>query len=273
MTGIYNSLDNPENRDLLTRYFLTENREQFSQLTEEQTEKLAATLLGSDKLKHFKLKLGTSLDNSLFYYGRIFDLCRILGVSSIYDIGCATINQSFLLINYSNTTYTGISPDGFDLQTNLISDSHTLWQVDEVPPFCSGRIRFVKGYYPDALSEISSNSIAVACYTMTMLRTEEKIKFMVSALTRDFDRIIFNIPSDDTARTDMWKKSDWTGFEIYPIGPEGFLYATKHREDIIRMKNVYPFVDGRFETGIDDFTRYQHITNDIPEGCSPYVDW
>jgi len=264
-------LIDPEKRDLLTRYFLSENREQFSRLTDEQKEKLAANLLGSDKLK--LIELGTSLDNTLFYYGRIFELCRIIGAASIYDIGCAGINQSFLLINYSTLAYTGISPDGFNLQTNLISDSHTVWETDEVPPFSGGRIRFVKGYYPDVLTEISPNSIAVACYSMTMLRTEEKIKSMVSALTRDFDRIIFNIPSKDPDRVSIWKNADWTGVEIYPIGPEGFLFATKYHEDIVRMKTIYPFIDGHFETGIDDFMRFQLMTNDLPEGVSPYIKW
>lgn len=264
-------LSDPEKRDLLTRYFLSENREQFSRLTDEQKEKLAANLLGSDKIK--LIELGTSLDNTLFNYGRIFELCQIIGAASIYDIGCAGINQSFLLINYSALAYTGISPDGFILETNLISDSHTFWKADEVPAFCDGRIRFVRGYYPDALTEISPNSIAVACYSMTMLRTEEQIQAMASSLTKDFDRILFNIPSSDPIRTAAWKKADWTGFEIYPIGPEGFLFATKHREDITRMKNTYPFVDGHFETGIDDFMRFQLMTNELPEGVWPYIKW
>ena len=199
-------------------------------------------------------------------YSRIFELCRVLGCRNIYDIGCQRINQSFQLIRYSTMSYTGISPWGFDLNDYQKSDykdkNYKVYSVKDAPkPFCGGRIRFFKGYYPRDKFEILPDNIAVACYSFTMLRDETEIRETVRALTQDFDRV--------------WKSADWSAFEVCPIGPQGFLFATKHHEDIERMQNVYPFEDGRFITGIDDSGDYLSggIRISEPDPFEYYINW
>lgn len=219
-------------------------------------------------------------EKSGFMYARIFELCRVLGCRNIYDIGCQRINQSFQLIKYSAMSYTGISPWGFELNDYQKSDyedkNYKVYSVSDAPePFCSGRIRFFKGYYPRDRFEILPDNIAVACYSFTMLRDETEIRETVRALTRDFDRVLFNISYYNNELIGIWKSADWSAFEVFPIGPQGFLLATKHLEDIERMKKVYPSENGRFLTGIDDSLEYlsDGLKISEPDPFKRYVNW
>lgn len=212
--------------------------------------------------------------NVIHRYRKIFDLCRVLGITNIYDIGCCTINQSFLLAHHSRINYTGID-DGFILNDWRTSDLETnnyyrLLAPESPPPFCNGRIRFVKGCYPDASFEVKPNNIAIGSYSLTMCEGKECIEKTVSALTHDFERILFNLPPRDTDAA-FWKGADWAGFEIHPIGPFEFVLATKNPCDLHRMKEMYPCDEkGRFDTGIDDSIYGMFIPNAPYEF---YADW
>jgi hypothetical protein len=143
-------------------------------------------------------------------------------------------------------------------------------KADETPPpLCDGRIRYIRGHYPEFELDVQPNNIAIACYSLTMYHEEEEIRKMVEALTRDFERILFNIHFRDSNVVECWRNSDWTGYEIYPIGPEGFLFVTKNPEDIRKLKEFYPFEDGRFLTGIDDAINHYLCT--VPQ--EPYRDY
>ena len=192
-----------------------------------------------------------------YRYARIFEFCRVIGVRNIYDIGCQGLNQALLLSQFTAMSYTGI--DGSfslnDWRKQDIEDKnyHLPITREAPPPFCDGRIRFLKGYYPDVKPEILPDSIAVGCYSFTMCRGE-KIPAVQNALTSDFDRILINIPGDTFRPEDgeIWKNASWTGFEVHPIGASNFLFATKIPEDIVRLKKMYPMDEyGRFSTGID----------------------
>ncbi len=277
-------------RDRLTAYFLPENAILCKWFKREKMDSILKTVTGMDEIvrdvpwrrgddwkeeeRRFDTYIKQDDFNKVnFRYARVFELCRILGAANLYDIGCQTINQSFMLVNYSTVSYTGIMNSRFVLNDYRDSDFNDLNSdyvfMEQAPePFCGGRIRFIRGHYPDVVPEIEPNNIAIACYSITMCRDEESINEMAAALTRDFERVLFNIPYDVPELVELWKKTDWQGFEIYPIGPEGFLFATKHPEDIRRMKETYPFIDGRFMTGIDNM-----LQKTAADSFERYADW
>lgn len=290
----YAYLANPENREKLAMHFLPETLDERG-FPRKSLDIIAENLLSSAPSQRAMSKFPESpeeapdtyvdqkkhdLADSAFMYSRIFELCRVLGCRNIYDIGCQRINQSFQLIRYSSMSYTGISPWGFDLNDYQKSDykdkNYKVYSVKDAPkPFCGGRIRFFKGYYPRDKFEILPDNIAVACYSFTMLRDETEIRETVRALTQDFDRVLFNLFFQNHELIGIWKSADWSAFEVYPIGPQGFLFATKHHEDIERMQKVYPFDDGRFITGIDDSSDYFYDSLRIsePDPFEYYVNW
>ena len=278
-------------RDRITGYFLPENIDARERLSRSELDEIAAELFGTDNLQRTLTVQGNHQENPDHYvkmknwnlyevnyrYSRIFDLCRVIGAVNLYDIGCQMINQSFLLLPYSRMSYTGIMNGKFVLNDYRPSDVTTknyhLLTADETPqPLCDGRIRYIRGQYPDLDLKVQPENIAVACYSLTMYREEEEIRKMVDALTRDFDRVLFNIAFRDSSVVRFWKNSDWKGFELYPIGPQGFLFATKKPEDIRRLKEFYPFEDGRFLTGID--TAMEHYScSALSDLYRSYVDW
>jgi hypothetical protein len=262
-------------REELTQFFLPENTHTRACWSDEMDEAVAKALLGAEKTdKHLCSLFDKTPEEDpqqyledkcrefagVYYrYSRIFDFCRVLGISHVYDIGCQWINQAFLLVPYSVMQYTGIGCS-FSL-LNWRKEHHTAEHcavpcVHDAPPsFCDGRIRFQKGWYPDIALSPEDDSIAVACYAFTMCREPEEIARTCAALRKDFNRILFNLNyfSENDPSTDCWKEQDWHGYTIFPIGPCGFVYATRVPEDVERLKAVYPCDEmGRFFTGIDD---------------------
>ncbi len=274
-------------RDRLTALFLPENSIAIERLTRDELDVYERIVFGVDEgipsssaiLSEECLKIKQSTYYSVnFRYARIFDLCRVIGVAHIYDIGCMTINQAFQLVRYSAMSYTGITNNGFVLNDYRHGDwdekNYRELRLDEAPPpFCGGRISFAKGYYPDFVPEIAPNNIAVSCYGFTVCREEGEIGRISSALVRDFDRVLFNIPWHKPEFAEMWRTMDWGNFEFYPIGPQGFLFGTKNPEDIRRMKEQYPFFDGYFVTGIDDYADVCRCTSVSDDPFRTYAEW
>jgi len=261
-------------RDELMKYFLPGQAQRYKYYISYDTQnEIDKIMLCTDNLgKRLGIKMEESPeeapDQYLFYkndfyhqkyeiYSRIFDLCRVLGITNVYDIGCETINQAFLLAAHTNISYTGMD-SVFNLNDWREEDeqSNNYWYcyTEEAPsPFCDGRIRFVKGYYPDTVFDVKPNHIAVASCSLTMCMGAESIIRVASALVRDFDRILINFPYSERRMEDYncWKNADWSGYEIRPIDYSGFIYATKNEEDIERLKVMYPFdEDEVLDTGI-----------------------
>lgn len=284
------------NREELTRLFLPENTDTRAFWSDQTAVETASALLGMKKLeKHFVSKFEKTPEEDpelyladkhrefthVYYrYAKIFDFCRVLGVSHVYDIGCQWMNQAFLLVSYSVMRYTGIgcSFSLIDwLEQNHTAEHCTVPCVKEAPPpLCDGRIRFLKGWYPDVVLSPEEDSIAVASYAFTMCQDEKEIIRTTAALQKDFDRILINlrfIPEDDPY-TACWKAQDWQGYTICPIGPCGFIYATRIPEDLDRLKKVYPCDEkGRFFTGIDDGTFHFGGYDLDPQPYTWYLDW
>ncbi len=284
------------NREELTRLFLPENTVMRSSHWPEQTAmETAGVLLGTKKTES---RLVSRFDKTpeedpeqylsnkycefrdVYYrYARIFDFCRVLGISHVYDIGCGWINQSFLLVSHSAMQYTGIDCSFalIDWQEQNRTAAHcTVPFVREAPPpFCNGRIRFQKGWYPDVALQPEADSIAVACYSFTMCREKEEIARTTAALQKDFNRILFNLgwwPEAEAAV--YWQSQDWSGYTVIPVGPCGFVYATRITEDIERLKKVYPCDEKeRFITGIDDGTFHFCGYNLDSQPYTWYLDW
>lgn len=157
------------------------------------------------------------------------------------------INQSFLLLDDSELSYTGMGP-AFDLND---------WREDDrenkkctrpfvrkaPPPLCDGRIRFVKGLYPDTAFDVQPNHLAIASCSLTMYMGKEAIDKATAALTRDFERILFNPPFFRSEDHECWIQADWSGFTIRHFGYYGFLFATKIPGDLEKIKEMYPIDD------------------------------
>ncbi|MGN1345206.1 MAG: hypothetical protein ACI4V1_00350 [Eubacteriales bacterium] len=257
-------------RSLSAGFLLPENYAVRDRLSRERLMSISKMLLGTEEITErasFRMQVSPEenpvpyiqMKESDYYsvnfrYARIFDLCRVLGVSHLYDIGCQTVNQSFLLAKYSAMHYTGITNGDFILNNYRPADMeekvYTILSTSQTPPpLCDGRIRFVRGNYPEMELGIAPNNIAIASYTFTMCRDEDSIKNIAAALVRDFDRFLFNV---DVGCLETWKQLDWHGTQFFPIGPQWFVFGTKIPSDVEKIKAAYPFEDGHFETGIDD---------------------
>lgn len=284
-------------RTLSTAYLLPENHAARNWLSRERWMAISKMLLGTEEItERVNLVMQMSPEENPvpyiqmkesdyytvnFRYARIFDLCRVLGVSHLYDIGCQTVNQSFLLAKYSAMHYTGITNGCFDLNNCRSDDmeekAYTILSTNQTPPpLCDGRICFVRGSYPKVELEIAPNNIAVACYTFTLYRDEDSIKNIADALMRDFDRFLFNV---ELSCLETWKRMDWHGVQFFPIGPQWFVFGTKIPSDVEKLKAAYPWKDGHFETGIDDAMshwrcqEYPKVIIRDGKECSLYADW
>lgn len=213
--------------------------------------------------------------NQLFFrYKQIFDLCKVIGVKHLYDIGCFFINQSFLLSDYSNISYVGIDNEQFVLNDFDINDYkhgniYYPYSVDAPDPYCGGRISFEKALYPYPINVPPSN-IAISSYSVTNTVNPEEIKKISDAFARDFERVLFNTYQESVP---FWKESACKCFSFFPLGHNRFVFGTRIPEDIIRLKEQYPFSDGRLSTGIDNFSEFMQLEAVDPEGTRGYIRW
>ena len=280
----------PTRRDLLTRAFLPGNGfpPMGLEFTRKTMNEFADVLLGEGRYTRVPVPGSRSfpeirmrvdckrhdLVDVAYRYARMFELCRVIGARHVYDIGCQTINQAFLLADDTAMSYTGIQNGRFFLNDWLEEDRETEdYDVcaTEIPPepFCGGRIRFVRGHYPDFPLETMPDNIALASCSFTLIEEEEEAERTVAAVKRDFDRILFNIPLGREGGEDLWKKRDWNGWRIAPAGPNGYVFASRIPEDFARLDKAYLRDGVRYLTGIDDGTaRFFEILSGTasPEG-------
>lgn len=216
------------------------------------------------------------LSTNFYRYSRIYDLCYVLGINNIYDIGCECINQGLMLIRYSNLHYCGIECSKFWLNDYRILDrteKNFYYPVTDQtpPPFCDGRIRYIKAKYPCEL-KIEPNNIGVALSSFCP-EGEKEVNELVNAFVNDFDRILVNISSYEN-NIEYWRNADWKNMKIYPAGRGYLIFGTKHPEDIERMKVIYPYSDGRFTTGIMSFYEYNSPgKEEDAQDCGEFADW
>ena len=265
----------PTRRDLLTRVFLPGNGFPPAgfEFTRKDMNEFADVLLGKDRYTRVPVPGSRSfpeirmrvdckrsdLVDVVYRYARMFDLCRVISARHVYDIGCQTINQAFLLADDTAMSYTGIQNGRFFLNDWLEEDRETEdYDVcaTEIPPepFCGGRIRFVRGHYPDLPLETMPDNIALASCSFPLIEEEEEAERTVAAVKRDFERILFNIPLRREGGEDLWKKRDWNGWPIVPAGPNGYVFASRIPEDFTRLDKAYLRDGARYLTGIDDGT-------------------
>lgn len=190
------------------------------------------------------------------HYSHVRDFCNILGVTNLYDIGCQSINQSFLFAEkYSKISYTGITDGSFDLIDYQYSDIdegyYNIINARHTPPeFFGGKIRYINAHYPDDCDlKVVPNNIAVALHSFTMISTEDEAARTANALVHDFERVIFDINPYRPNIVECWKAQDWGDFKFYPVAKNCF-FGTKFAEDIPKLESMYVHKDGMFETGI-----------------------
>ncbi len=278
-------------RDRMTRVFLPENSDIIRFAERDRMDALARIILDRGEIKKMR-SAGNEPDGDLwvtrtyvdlkknerdtvnFRYRKIFDLCRVIGAPNVIDIGCGQVNQAFLLADYTNMTYLGIDIDQFvliDYRERDYEDENIYFPyTEEAPsPFCDGRIKFLNAVYPFPI-DAPANNIAVCSYSLANDSNPEYIRAVAEAFARDFDRVLFNTLHEDV---EIWKNSACKCFDFYPIGTNRFVFGTKIPEDIVRMKEFYPFKDGRFLTGIDNYWEYELVEDDYKEGRFGYIHW
>lgn len=282
-------------RDHMTKVFRIDFSERGTAFGHETIDEWAKLILGTNDIEHIpqrginkddennpvrcaRLKMYNYFSVNLRYL-RVRDFCNVLGVTHLYDIGCQTINQSFLFTDrYSKMSYTGITNGSFDLidfqycdieegYYNIITTKHTPMAL------CEGRIQYIKGHYPDCSLDILKNNIAIALHSFTMLSTENEITRTVSALVHDFDRILFNVNLYKPDLIEYWKKQNWGNFKFYPVARNGFVFGTKFPEDIQKLKSVYVYEDDKFATGINDRVQIGAGFSKSDELFENYIEW
>ena len=214
-------------------------------------------------------------------YSRVFSFCRSLGVANLYDIGCGNQLQAFLLMEAPEMNYTGIDGDIFcHYPDNFMADPDYINGLFE--EFTgSGRIRYVKERYPCDLA-VAENNIALFLYCFFGIDSDgKKWKNAAAALSRDFERVLFNLPFMEYNLTgmdardiiynevevwtnpfekyyDMWKNA-MPDFEFYRIGEPNFVFGTKFPEDREKLEKRYTLADNKAMTGAIDIPWHQEL--------------
>lgn len=193
--------------------------------------------------------------NRLLRYAQIFSLCRKLDITNIYDIGCGSKLQSFLLLPSLYTNYTGIDPNIFhDPADDFHADPEWVNGLFREWTGCD-RIRYIQEKYPCRL-DIRQNNIAILFYALITDR-EDIIKNLAQHLAKDFERVFLTlsstqpVPSDTfEAQLDLWKKS-MPEYEFFKIGEPNLVFATRIPVDAKLLAEKYTVIDHRILTELN----------------------
>jgi len=236
------------------------------------------------RLNVFKRLIAANLNYfPCFYrYARIFSLCRALGAANIYDIGCGSQLQAFLLMYAPEMNYTGIDPYIFeDYPDNFFPEPAYINELFEQFNG-SGKIKYIKEAYPCDLA-VAENNIAT-CISVGVIGSavgDEKRENIVEALKKDFERILLDVPFREFNSTginikdiiyneagvwvnpfekyySLWKNA-MPGFEFYRIGERNFILGTKIAGDRERLEKRYALIDDRVMTGAIDISWHQEL--------------
>lgn len=254
-----------ETRETLAKLFLPESQESLEKLSLDELNEITKKLLGCEHIQKYPcLYRGEYTDSECIYskyleffglyrkYTNLFEFSKYWGVRHIYDIGCASVNQSFMLLDDSDIAYTGIDSAGFALMDYRKNKDETYPNYhypfsEQVPGLCEGRIKFINDTYPFDLQP-EENSIALAIHSIGTykigLGTGPEIKDIAMALNRDFDRIVMDIGWKEYNNRyeflPMWQEF-MPGFRFIRFDTEDtstLMFITKHDEDLDKLKEL-----------------------------------
>lgn len=264
-------------REELAKLFLPKNQDQLDKLSLSELEMIEKKLLNCEILKKFPCCYKGERTNDdcrydKFYeffsvnsrYHAAFELCELLGVKEIYDIGCGFLNQSFLLLEKHNISYTGIDTNFWLLDCrNVIDESYPNYHCPvvfhDLPEFCNGRIRFVNHEYPYTITPKHGN-IAIAFHSLGFRLSDEEnvtdeIRAILKQLEHDFERILITIGSPVPLTINgtyeylpVWKKlmPDFHFFKVEHSEMRSLVFATKVSEDIQKIRSAKWFPIHRY---------------------------
>ena len=211
-------------------------------------EKLKKSILetGDEWALESYIKLKSTRKHVQLYhdYLKIFGLCRALGVTNLYDIGCGYSHQALLLSKSSDIYYTGIDSNyDFEDLIKLFAELNS-------------NIKFQQAEYPFDITP-PCNNIAISHYALgalgTMRKGENAIKNAAKTLSRNFERILISITpeclsiwetelADFTLRTLGYDVEDGKTASSIPT-----ILGTKFPEDISKLDEMeYNFYNNRF---------------------------
>ena len=193
--------------------------------------------------------------NYLYYdhYVRIFGLCRLLGLTDLYDIGCGEMYQAFLLINFPGMVYTGIDAAftfGHSKAIDRDNKRFDFTYINDLIMKCGddNKIKYQIAEYPFAIMPAENNvAILSGCLGATMSKDDESIKNTAAALTRDFERVIMG-PFNDFEK---WE-AELKDFKFHTIREDDryshhYMLGTKFQKDISILEETgYNYYDDRF---------------------------
>lgn len=173
-------------------------------------------------------------------YARIFGLCRLLGVTNIYDIGCGSQYQAYMLA-YPEISYVGI-------------DANDRIDFEEMnQAFSNGfgtRMKFFNAVYPCDITPPPNNTAVIKGITSA---EETFKKDFASAVARDFERIITDFGVEYGGSYEemfyFWRNA-LPGYKVCKLGCDNLIFATKIPRDIEILEEVdYSYQDDRFLIG------------------------
>ena len=220
-----------------------------------------------------RISQATNLDRvSCFYrYERVFTMCRALGVTNVFDLGCGQHLQSSLLVYDPDMFYTGIDRNIFqDFVDDFMADPDYVNGLFE--RFTSSdRIKYIKGSYPCELT-VPEHNLAIAFCSLPIGKAE-----VTDAISKDFERIVINRPikeynltgisAKDVVYTDekVWRypfdeyygnlKKAMPDFEFYILSRSelgNYVFGTKVPGDKEKLAKRYHVVDDMIMTDFID---------------------
>ena len=213
-------------------------------------EKLKKLILqtGDETILDSYIKLKSARNQQHYYdYLRIFGLCRALGVTNLYDIGCGHSRQAFLLSKSLDICYTGI--DCVDYDFNDLNALFLELNGNE-------NIKFRYAEYPFAVTT-ASNNIAISHYALgalgTMRKSDDAIENAAKALSRDFERILISINPECLS---IWE-TVLTDFTLCTVGYDiedgktatsiPTVFGTRFPEELAKLEEIeYNYYNNRF---------------------------
>lgn len=262
-------MNNLSSRENLARIFLPENQDQLEKLTLDELNEIEKTLLCCEVLEKYPCCSNREFSDDEYRYLKYYEyysvysryyaafkLCELLGVKDIYDIGCGFMNQSFLLFDKRDISYTGIDLR-FSLldYRNVIDETHPNYHFPiiftDLPGFCGGRIRFVNREYPFEITP-KKDHLAITFHSFGYRlpdesAADEERRAILGQLERDFDRLLitigFPVPMNDKgyyAYLPVWKRL-MPGFSFYRMEHwemGSLIFGTKIPEDVEKLRSA-----------------------------------
>ncbi len=196
-------------------------------------------------------------------YRAFFSLGEKLGLTCFYDIGCGSFLQGLMLARKPACSYIGIDVELFHSYLDHFDPEPE--EINEILyPLWGDRIVYLRKKYPFPI-EAEARHLAILSNVITPFMNHDKVGYMdpfwSTALNRDFTRLIVtanmhvidgkgkdvrdvlsgdvNLYEDISGKAIRFWKNVLPGFRLFRLAKSGFLFATKHEEDLSALRKHF----------------------------------